>query len=233
MKKNFKLLVLASLLLATKAFAQDDSFTCPKKALFNSKKENEIVRKVQDSYQKVSDFEAQFLQNSYMEALQISEISSGKMYFVKPGKMRWEYEQPTKQLFIANQNTLWLYQPELNQVVVDKFDSFFTSALPVSFLMGIGNLAKDFVTNQLCENSDGILLDLKRNQSKDPNQKKEFEGFKLLVDKKSYIPIGAQIKDIAGNLTSFIFNQVKTNQNTNVAKFEIEVPAGTDTIDKR
>ncbi|MGH9742359.1 MAG: LolA family protein, partial [Candidatus Acidiferrum sp.] len=36
---------------------------------------------------------------------------AGEVYFLRPGKMRWEYESPEKNLFLVDGKTAWFYVP--------------------------------------------------------------------------------------------------------------------------
>jgi outer membrane lipoprotein carrier protein len=38
-------------------------------------------------------------------------VESGTAYFRRPGKMRWEYESPEKDLFLVDGKTAWFYVP--------------------------------------------------------------------------------------------------------------------------
>src|SRR5436190_18963850 len=52
----------------------------------------------------------------------VIQQSSGSMQFSRPGKFRWQYTKPYKQLVVGDGEKLWLYDPELNQVTVRKLD---------------------------------------------------------------------------------------------------------------
>lgn len=42
--------------------------------------------------------------------------SSGTLYLQRPGKFRWEYDSPVKQVIIADGKRVWLHDLELNQI---------------------------------------------------------------------------------------------------------------------
>ncbi len=44
------------------------------------------------------------------------EISTGKFYLSRPGKLRWQYDPPTPILIVANGNVISYYDYELDQV---------------------------------------------------------------------------------------------------------------------
>lgn len=54
--------------------------------------------------------QATFLE-SYSENGRIVRAESGTVYFRRPGKMRWEYEVPEKNVFLVDGKTAWFYVP--------------------------------------------------------------------------------------------------------------------------
>src|ERR1700719_3000159 len=56
----------------------------------------------------------------------------GTVSFRKPGRMRWEFETP------------YSYDPDLNQVVETPLKQALKSSSATSFLLGIGNINRDF-----------------------------------------------------------------------------------------
>jgi outer membrane lipoprotein carrier protein len=54
--------------------------------------------------------EATFLER-YTENGRLTRTEAGKVYFRRPGKMRWEYQSPEKNIFIVDGKTAWFYVP--------------------------------------------------------------------------------------------------------------------------
>lgn len=53
---------------------------------------------------------------SFTQTSEEGEVSRGKFYLQRPGKMRWEYAPPTPILMVANAGTLTFFDAELDQV---------------------------------------------------------------------------------------------------------------------
>ena len=104
---------------------------------------DDIIKKVESRYA-VSGFSAFFLQASTIKAMEITDSASGKAFFKHPDKMRWEYETPDRQTIITNGNTLWIYRPEDNQVMVGKAPCFFEDGKGFSFLSDMESVKKKF-----------------------------------------------------------------------------------------
>jgi outer membrane lipoprotein carrier protein len=61
-------------------------------------------------YRSARTLRAEFLER-YSENGKLVRAEAGTAYFRKPGKMRWEYEKPEKNLFLVDGKTAWLYTP--------------------------------------------------------------------------------------------------------------------------
>lgn len=91
-----------------------------------------------------SSFSATFLQESTIKAMELTDFASGKVYVRYPGKMRWEYEKPDKQIIITDGYKLWIYRPEDNQVMTGAAPEFFRDGKGASFLSDIKLIRQKF-----------------------------------------------------------------------------------------
>jgi outer membrane lipoprotein carrier protein len=67
-----------------------------------------IAAKLEARYRGAHTLEATFLER-YSENGQVIRSEAGVAYFRRPGKMRWEYESPEKNLFLVDGKTAWFY----------------------------------------------------------------------------------------------------------------------------
>ena len=209
------------------AAAERPEFTCSSDVA--AKDRPALVSKVQSSYQQISDLQARFTQESYFLGLNKRVSSDGEVFFKKPGMMDWRYEQPEEQRFVADGKTLWFFQPDLNQVTIGKFENAFNSSLPVSFLLGLGNLSEKFTASSACHTSGNrVVLRLQPVQA-DPT----LEQFLLVIDKNTGMPIGARVVDVGGNETTILFEHISTALVLDTKQFTYEIPRGVDILDQR
>jgi outer membrane lipoprotein carrier protein len=136
-----------------------------------------------------------------MVALGGREVASGTVTFLKPGRMRWEYQLPDPQTFLVRDESVWLYQPSLGQLVIDSLRSVLLADLPVAFLMGIGDLDRQFKAVRGCANSEFLVLVLAPREATVGQEEVQLESFELLVSKSSFLPAGARVLDVGGNAT--------------------------------
>jgi outer membrane lipoprotein carrier protein len=104
---------------------------------------DKIIAKVEDIYD-VPGFSAQFVQESTVKAMEITDVASGKIFVKRPGMMRWVYEKPYNQIIITNGKKLWIYKPDDNQVMLGKAPAFFGDGKGAGFLADIKILRHKF-----------------------------------------------------------------------------------------
>jgi len=69
-----------------------------------------IANKLEVRYRGSHTLAATFLER-YSENGRLVRSEAGVAYFRRPGKMRWEYESPEKNLFLVDGKTAWFYVP--------------------------------------------------------------------------------------------------------------------------
>ena len=67
-----------------------------------------LVARLEARYRPARTLQATFLQR-YTENGHLVRVEAGTVYFRRPGKMRWEYESPEKNLFLVDGKTAWFY----------------------------------------------------------------------------------------------------------------------------
>jgi len=217
------------ILAATPLQAEFRSLQCSEKV---SQAEAEaVIDRVQRKYASVKAMKAAFFQHSYLAALDTAELSSGSVWLQKPGRMKWVYREPEEQTFLVRDATLWLYQPADKQLLIHDFKEVLLTDLPVAFLMGIGDLRRDFTLRSACRNQEGIVLDLAPAEKR--KAKEELQGFKLLIDRALDFPRGAEVTHVGGNSTAILLEDVTFDPPVDAKTFEASFPPGTDVNDMR
>jgi len=70
----------------------------------------ELASRMEARYRSAKTLQATFLER-YSENRAVLRSEAGTAYFRRPGKMRWEYERPEKDLFLVDGKTAWFYVP--------------------------------------------------------------------------------------------------------------------------
>jgi outer membrane lipoprotein carrier protein len=186
-----------------------------------------VAKRVQDRYDDTKDLSAEFTQQLRLAAGGQVIESKGRMFFAKPGRMRWEYVSPEPQTIIADGKTLWVHQPEDAQVLKAPLRDAFHSDTPVSFLFGMARLERDFAPSIDPHAPEGTLrLRL------DPIQEDRALGVLFLdVDPKTFDIRTATIRDALGNRTEVHLIGLRRNEGVDKSLFVFERPPGTDVIE--
>ena len=78
----------------------------------------EAARALEARIASVRGLQARFTQTVDSPALAKPLVESGRLFILRPGRMRWEYSDPPGKLAIADGTRTWLYLPEDRQVIV-------------------------------------------------------------------------------------------------------------------
>jgi outer membrane lipoprotein carrier protein len=105
------------------------------------------ARALEARYHDAKTLEAIFLER-YSDSRQGLQAESGKVYFSRPGRMRWEYEAPEQKLFISDGKTVWFYVPSDHTVTRAPIKQSTDWRTPLALLTGKAKLS------QLCEKLD-------------------------------------------------------------------------------
>ncbi|SRR5712692_1459367 len=191
-----------------------------------SKDPQAIVDGLQKSYDSAVDFVAEFRQETEIKTVNRNLKSWGKVYFKRPGKMLWRYEEPKGQWVLADGKSLYYYQPEQKQVLKSPLKNAFRSDVPLSFLLGIGNLKRDFRATLKGSEQGDYILQL--------GPKGEMGGVGeifLGVESHSFDIHWARIRDAAGNLTTIRFSGMRKGTGLKDSLFLFKLPEGVDLVE--
>jgi outer membrane lipoprotein carrier protein len=79
-------------------------------SLAGSMSQSQLTARFEERYRAAKTLQATFLER-YSEGGQVVRSEAGTAYFRRPGKMRWEYERPEKDLFLVDGKSAWFYVP--------------------------------------------------------------------------------------------------------------------------
>jgi outer membrane lipoprotein carrier protein len=147
--------------------------------------------------------------------------SAGIFALQRPGKFRWSYEKPYKQLLVSDGSKLWSYDPDLNQVAVKKLGTAFGSS-PAALLAG-KDLDKHF------ELKEGTAADdIEFVEATPKGGDASFERVKIGFAANQ--PVSMEIHDSFGQVTVLRFTGFEANPALPAALFRFVAPAGADVV---
>jgi outer membrane lipoprotein carrier protein len=92
----------------------------------------------------LTTFSARFEQQLFDEYGGLLESAEGEVAISKPGKFRWEYQQPYSQLIVTDGTTLWIYDVDLEQVSINPFSQGGPGS-PAELLVGDVDLKEHYI----------------------------------------------------------------------------------------
>jgi outer membrane lipoprotein carrier protein len=179
-------------------------------------------RKLEAFLKETTGFEAQFTQVQLDRSGKVIDHSTGTLALQRPNRFRWDYREPHPQVIVADGNRIWLYDPDLEQVTVRKFDTSL-SATPAMLLSGEGNIRDNFKLEhyEQKQNATWLTFTPKRTDTDFKSVRLGFEGDTLKV---------LELADKLGQTTQVEFDQVKRNPTFDANRFVFTPPAGVDVI---
>ena len=186
----------------------------------------DVAERVQRFYKETEDFHGEFKQVYTDIAAGDTKVNHGKVYFKKPGKMRWDYYtsealDERKKTLVSDGKKFWIYELEFQQVFKQCLDD---SQLPTSlkFLMGQGDLLEDFDVS-FADGSSAEAPELAL-VPKEPTPK--YKKVHFQVDPETFQVDKTTVFDPYGNTNEIDFRDTKLNKNLPDSGFEFEPPEG-------
>jgi outer membrane lipoprotein carrier protein len=165
---------------------------------------------------------AGFTQTVTSRASPAAKASTGTFSFARPGKFRWAYEKPVQQLIVGDGDRLWVYDRDLNQVIMRRLDRALGSS-PAAILAGDNALDRNFVLAD-DGNSEGLEFVLARPRGAE-------SGFdSVRIGLSGNLPRRMELKDSFGNLTILVFTDFERNVALDAAQFRFTPPPGADVV---
>ena len=184
-----------------------------------------ILTQVEKRYD-INDFSVRFFQTSSLKAMAVQDTASGKLQVKRPGMMRWDYEEPDKQIIISDGIQLWIYRPEDNQVMVGRALSLFGEGKGAGFLSDIKSVRKNFsITLENKEGEKSYLLKLIPK-----NKTQDLSRVFLKVSPETFEVMEVITYNMYDDETRIELTDYSYDRNLGDDVFRFEIPDGTDVI---
>ena len=147
------------------------------------------------------------------------QLLNGNLSLKKTNQLRWNVLAPMPQLVVSDGKLVWLYDPDLEQVVIQSFSDDFM-ANPISILLGdLDQLNRDFTVSLISDDRFSLK----------PKQKNSlFVAIQLSFIDSVLSRIDYQ--DNFGQKTQLTLSQVKLNPQFSKTAFVFNIPQAVDII---
>lgn len=167
--------------------------------------------------------DGQFTQRVYDSRGQLKETTSGRVALSAPRQFRWEYVKPYPQLIVADGETVWVHDPDMDQVT-RRPQGAAEEDSPLAALINPAKLDRDYVVED-GGSADGLSwVVLKPKGEGDV----AFESARIGLDGTRVARM--EINDALGQRTEIVFTGWRRNPSFARGTFSFTPPADADVI---
>lgn len=185
-----------------------------------------LARSLQQRYQGIRDFSADFVHDYRGGVLRTQVTERGTVSIKKPGMMRWTYTAPEKKTFVSDGMKIYSYIPLDRQVIVSAVPPEDDAPTPVLFLTGKGDVSRDFTARYADGGTPGtysLKLVPRRAEA-------DYQSMVILLDPVTLQIRGLTTVDQQGGESAFSFSNLKENQGLSDKDFAFHIPRGVDIV---
>lgn len=172
----------------------------------------------------INSFSANFNQLLIDQKGQSLQTLSGVLHGQKPDKIFWTVFEPAAQTIVSNGSRLWLYDPDLEQVIIEPYTNN-PEANPISLLLGdpkqLSENFKLLQQNNLADSTLQFLLKPVKLNSLYTHLTLEF---------KNGILFAISFADNLGQTTTLVLTEFTLNPVFKDNFFTFQIPLGVDVV---
>jgi len=179
----------------------------------------EDIQGLRELLQPITSLSAQFTQRiTDAEGFQL-DSSVGLFEVAQPARLRWHVVEPLPQQIISDGTTLWIYDPDLEQVIIQPFNQDIAATPAILFSGDLDQLDSAYFVR---EESPGLFtLTPERAGSLFNNMQIEF------VNRR---PVSIALTDNLEQTTKITFTELQINPAISADRFVFEIPVNIDVI---
>ena len=189
---------------------------------------HQIAEKVDKRYNSLNSLQTQFAET--YRGGGITRNESGMMYLKKPGRMRWDYESPSKKMFLTDGKTAWFYVPgekQARRTSVKKLDDFRS---PLRYLLGRTKLEKEFSGLSILTNDQNAAPGNVVLEGVPKGMEDRVQAARLEIGPDGSI-VRISIEELDGSFTEFRFQGPKENVQLSDSRFKFAPPEGVEVME--
>jgi outer membrane lipoprotein carrier protein len=220
-------LVMAAIVLAAScgpAAAAEESVPTPTASAAPAGGERDTAQLIEDHYRSLVDLAAKVVQKNYLASVDKTQTFEGALSIKRPGKLRLEYTNG--QVIVIDGKEAWFYSRKNEQAIRRTFQDFEQANIPVAFLLGAGELRREFDVAPGPAERPGIVDLLPRKKTGAVMKK-----VRLVADGTGRIT-EMTVHDRSGNSSTVLFSEVREGVGLEDKLFRFRAPKGTEIIEQ-
>ncbi|MBI4905527.1 MAG: outer membrane lipoprotein chaperone LolA [Acidobacteria bacterium] len=184
------------------------------------------LRKLEDRYNNLKTMQVEFTQTlSYTMQPAAKRTESGVLYLKKPGRMRWDYREPNKKMFLSDGKDIYFYSSSQNRVEKSKLKETEDMRAPLAFLIGRLDFQRDFKEYVVRVEGQDRWITAKPRSGKAPYTEVRF----LLTPGLQIARLRVMGHD--QSVMEFRFDHEQLNPKLDDKMFQFHPPAGAEIVD--
>ncbi len=170
----------------------------------------------------IQGFSAGFTQDTFNAQQVVQQHNEGELVASTPNAFYWKTVEPFPQEIITDGKTLWVYDPDLQQVTIKPFDDNYSRTPAMLFAGNSQRIAGQFVVEKIADKPVTFRLSPKA------GQKDLFASIEMTFDAGK--PESMTIHDAMQQQSVLHFTDVKINPDIRPEKFTFIAPPGVDVL---
>jgi len=188
------------------------------------------IKGLQKKYSAVQDLQMEFFQN-FKNPRRAMKTEAGILFLKRPGMMRWEYKTPTEKLFVSDGKMIYFYLPGERQVQKTKVRESSDQRIPFLFLLGKGNLKRDFSKVEWVSDREPVFPGNKMIYAYPKQGIDEFSKILMEFDPYHYQLQRVTVFEVDGATSEFVFSNIRENTGTKTSLFNFKIPANVEVLE--
>lgn len=184
-----------------------------------SQQEN-VISKINSAASAMKSMNCSFTQTKYLSMLSDKMVSSGKMYYKQPNKLRWEYTSPYNYLFVFNNTKVYVGNKSKKDVIDTNTNKVFKE---------IARIMMNTVTGKALSNKTDFSISITEDKSfwnvtlvpRKKEMKQMFSKIELIFNKSNTMISEINIYEKNNDRTNIKLSNIVKNGSVNESLFAI------------
>jgi len=188
-----------------------------------------VLEKIEAKQKDLTDLQADVIQTTSTREQKDFETVTGQIILKVPGRFSIHYKEPAEQVIVSNGKSVWIYTPELKQVVEQNVRPenreyiLLQPGQSVKFIRE--NYSVVLAGNETVDARDCWILKLTPK-----NSGPETSTLCIWMDVRDCVPVKTAASDASGTTVTSLFKNIRTNKGVGDKLFEFNVPDGVEVI---
>lgn len=182
--------------------------------------QQEVIAKINKAASTMKSMSCTFTQTKYLSLLSDKMVSSGKMYYKQPNKLRWEYSSPYNYLFVFNGTKVYVGNKSKKDVIDTNTNKIFKEIARIMMNTVTGKALSnktDFTISVAADNTSWIVTLIPKKKE----MKQMFSKIELIFKKSTTMISEINIIEKNNDRTNIKLSNIVNNGTVNESFFAI------------